>query len=169
MLHASRRRVAAPFVALLVPLVLACNESDPVGFDELQVDLVQPFTLWWPGQEEGAPFLSQNANFSAVANTRVYWSLRIEAIPRDPEDPRFRWSDGLGPPMKSYRSGFQDRILIKGWNRADVFAGRWPFAVGDVCTATLRYGPLLDGETERVTQIRFVIGGGLLEEEPATP
>jgi len=153
------------FLALLAVAGLGCNDN-PTGnaFPDLEVFLVEPLDFDWPGKENGAVFLSQRGTFSALANTRVEWSLRMEAVPADPDDFRFNWADGLGPPLLKQTATFQDRIFFS-WRRDEVFGGRWPFAVGDTCTVELRYGPQLNADTEQVTYLRFVIGGGVLEEE----
>ncbi len=154
------------WIACLAVLALAgsgCNDT-PTGnaFPDLEIFLVEPLDFDWPGKETGATFLSQRGTFSAVANTRVAWSLRMEAIPADPNDPRFRWAEGKGPPLLKKTAEFQERIWFS-WRRDEVFGGTWPFAVGDTCVATLHYGTYSDNQ--QVTVLRFVIGGGILEDE----
>ena len=159
-------------VVALAAAGLGCQEGGPagVGFPDLDVQLVEPLDFDWPGRDDGVAFVSQRGQFSATANTRVEWSLRMEAIPTNPSDPRFSWADGLGPPLLKQTATFQERLYFS-WRRDEVFGGRSAFAVGDTCVAVLRYGPSLGNETARETTIRFVIGGGILSEEddPAPP
>ena len=166
-----RGRVWTCCVVVVGAMAIGCNERGPtgVGFPDLDVQLVQPLEFAWPGRDDGVPFVSQRGTFSATANARVEWSLRMEAIPTDPSDPRFAWANGLGPPLLKQTATFQERLYFS-WRRDEVFGGRWPFAVGDTCVAVLRYGPSLDNDTVRETVIRFVIGGGVLpEDDDPTP
>jgi len=167
-----RSRAWVSCAVALAATAWGCTEGGPagVGFSDLDVQLIEPLDFDWPGKADGVPFDSQRGQFSATANTRVEWSLRMEAIPASATDPRFSWTDGLGPPLLKQTATFQERLFFS-WRRDEVFGGRWPFAVGDTCVAVLRYGPSLDNGTDRETVIRFVIGGGILpdEDDPTPP
>ncbi len=96
--------------------------------------------------------------------------MRITGVPADPNDPRYTWDHGVGPPLFTWGGeNFQDEILFS-WRPHDVFPGRSPFARGDTCTAVLRFTPFeFDTDEEQMATLRFVIGGGVLEEEEPTP
>ncbi|MFQ5600283.1 MAG: hypothetical protein ACE5G2_06985 [Candidatus Krumholzibacteriia bacterium] len=160
MKHLEPHRVASALLlgTILCVALCGCEDDGPTALGgSLRVVMEQPLTLSWSGKELGVPFRFDGV-FSARANTRVSWRFRLEAKPADPDDPRFNWSTGLGPPLYKQTATFQDAILFS-WSTDTVFSGRNFFAAGDTCTATVTLTPQLAAEESDEAVFTFVIGG----------
>jgi hypothetical protein len=181
------RRLLARFAAAALLGSAGCeDERTPTGTESATgIHLVAPLTLDWTGKDSGVPFLYDGV-FHARAAMRASWDFRLEARPADPDDPRFGWRNGLGPPLYKQTVTFQEELLFS-WNIGSVFAGRNPFALGDTCTATVKLRPALAAGEEAKAVLTFVIGdaaggeaagdpqadtegaGGAMERDPEAP
>ncbi len=150
-----RRRAGVVAVAVCgaALFLLACEDTQTNVSNGLLLPV--PLTLEWNGKELGAPFDNQGI-FHARANLRARWRFRLEAKPADPDDSR--WHGQMGPPLYTTEFSSQDRIQFS-WNTGVVNGYRYPFALGDTCTASVTLEPALDPAESPKAVFTFVIGG----------
>ncbi len=130
------------FLPLLLLAGLACEDS-PSG-SARTIAIVEPLTMTWPDQDQGAPYDGGPAVFAARAALRVVWSFRIEQYTAVDRWPRY---------TQTFEN--QDRIAFTWSGQPN--GGLGDFALGDSCVAWVEFKQMDPAEAGRA-RVVFRIG-----------